>query len=119
MSTQAIADVPQVVQVKPKTQGQLAVQMDELWSFVNDKGNKQWVWQAKRMSQPVRLSVVRSAIVLGMLQGHYGHRCHRRYRQCAVIYTDYWQAYETALRSPTSESRRQGKWIDQLHRTIQ
>ncbi|MEG4404883.1 IS1 family transposase [Microcoleus sp. MON2_D5] len=38
---------PQQVQVKPKTQGQLTVQMDELWSFVDDKGNKQWVWLAQ------------------------------------------------------------------------
>ena len=28
-----------------------------------------------KMSQPVRLSVAISAIVLGMLQGHYGPRC--------------------------------------------
>jgi len=41
------AAVPQQVQVKPKTQGQLAVQMDELWSRVDDKGNKQWVWLAQ------------------------------------------------------------------------
>jgi insertion element IS1 protein InsB len=41
------AAVPQQVQVQPKTQGQLTVQMDELWSFVDDKGNKQWVWLAQ------------------------------------------------------------------------
>ena len=41
------AAVSQQVQVKPKTQGQLAVQMDELWSRVDDKGNKQWVWLAQ------------------------------------------------------------------------
>ena len=47
MSTLGEAAVSQQVQVKPKTQGQLAVQMDELWSFVDDKANKQWVWLAK------------------------------------------------------------------------
>jgi insertion element IS1 protein InsB len=36
--------VSQVVKVLPKTQGKLRVQMDELWSFVDNKGNKQWVW---------------------------------------------------------------------------
>jgi IS1 family transposase len=30
----------------PKAKGCLNVQMDELWSFVDDKGNKQWVWLA-------------------------------------------------------------------------
>ena len=34
------------MQVRPKPQGALRVQMDELWSFVDDKGNKQWVWLA-------------------------------------------------------------------------
>jgi insertion element IS1 protein InsB len=33
-------------QVKPKTKGRLAVQIDELWSFVDDQGNKQWIWLA-------------------------------------------------------------------------
>jgi transposase-like protein len=36
--------LPRQVQVRPKSKGSLAVQMDELWSFVDDKGNKQWVW---------------------------------------------------------------------------
>lgn len=26
--------------------GRLAIQCDELWSFVDNKGNKQWVWLA-------------------------------------------------------------------------
>ena len=38
--------VPQVAKVMPKAPGKLSVQMDELWSFVDDKGNKQWVWLA-------------------------------------------------------------------------
>ena len=35
--------VPQQVQVPAKPQRRLMVQMDELWSFVDDKGNEQWV----------------------------------------------------------------------------
>ncbi|MBD1835663.1 hypothetical protein H6F61_23985 [Cyanobacteria bacterium FACHB-472] len=34
------------VQVRPKPKRRLTVQMDELWSFVNHKGDKQWVWLA-------------------------------------------------------------------------
>jgi hypothetical protein len=37
-------NVPQEVQVRPKPKRRLRVQMDELWSFVDDKGNEQWVW---------------------------------------------------------------------------
>ena len=40
------AAVPQVAKVVPKAKGKLKVQMDELWSFVDHKGNKQWVWLA-------------------------------------------------------------------------
>ena len=32
--------------MRPKPKRRLAVQMDELWSFVGNKGNKQWVWLA-------------------------------------------------------------------------
>ena len=38
--------VPQTAAVIPKAKGKLKVQMDELWSFVDNKGNKQWVWLA-------------------------------------------------------------------------
>jgi transposase-like protein len=38
--------VPQQGQVQPKAKGTLRVQIDELGSFVDDKGNKQWVWLA-------------------------------------------------------------------------
>ena len=39
-------EVPRQVTVQPKPKGRLTVQMDELWSFVDDKGNEQWVWLA-------------------------------------------------------------------------
>ncbi len=38
--------VPQALKVQPKAKGKLKVQMDELWSFVDHKGNNQWVWLA-------------------------------------------------------------------------
>jgi insertion element IS1 protein InsB len=39
-------NISQKVEVEPKPKGRLTVQMDELWSFVDDKNNKQWVWLA-------------------------------------------------------------------------
>ena len=36
----------QYVKVRPKLKRRLRVQMDELWSFVDHKGEKQWVWLA-------------------------------------------------------------------------
>jgi transposase-like protein len=38
--------VPKAAEVVAKAKGKLNVQMDELWSFVDNKGNKQWVWLA-------------------------------------------------------------------------
>lgn len=40
------AQVPRSVQVSPKKKGRLTIQCDELWSFVDNLGNKQWVWLA-------------------------------------------------------------------------
>ncbi len=39
-------EIPRKAEVMPKEPGKLIVQMDELWSFVGNKGNKQWVWLA-------------------------------------------------------------------------
>jgi len=82
------------------------VQMDELWSFVDDKGNKQWVWLAQ--------DVTTREIVGCYIGDHSGDAARALwaslppvYRQCAVIYTDYWQAYETAL--PSKRHRAVGK----------
>lgn len=36
-------------------------------------------------------------------------------RQCAIVYTDYWQAYATVLPSKRHPCSGQGKWIDQYH----
>lgn len=71
-------DVTQQVEVEPKTNYRLTIQMDELWSFVDNKGNKQWIWLA--------ISV---------------------YRQCAVIYTDFYTAYPVVL--PSKRHRAVGK----------
>ncbi len=38
--------VPRQVTVQAKPKVRLTVQMDELWSFVDDKGNEKWVWLA-------------------------------------------------------------------------
>ncbi|MEM6251325.1 MAG: IS1 family transposase [Cyanobacteria bacterium P01_D01_bin.156] len=38
--------VPTQVEVTNKPKKPLTLQMDELWSFVDDKGNEQWVWLA-------------------------------------------------------------------------
>lgn len=90
--------VPKHASVVPKVKGKLTVQMDELWSFVDDKGNKQWVWLAM------------DADTRELLGCHIGDRSRASaqqlwqslpgvYRQCAKVYTDHWDAYETVIPS--------------------
>ena len=40
------AQVPQQLKTTSKPLGKLTVECDEAWSFVNRKGNKQWIWLA-------------------------------------------------------------------------
>ncbi|PZD73326.1 hypothetical protein C1752_02200 [Acaryochloris thomasi RCC1774] len=72
--------------------GPLTIQCDEIWSFVNDKSNKQWIWLA--------LDVATREIV-GVYVGERSEHGAQQlwtslpavYRQCAVAYTDFWNAY--------------------------
>lgn len=113
--------VPKVAEVVPKAKGKLTVQMDELWSFVDDKGNKQWVWLA--MDADTRE-------IIGCYIGDRSRASARLlwqsipavYRQCATVYTDYWEAYETVI--PANRHRAVGKdsgltsYIERLNNTL-
>jgi transposase-like protein len=39
-------NIPHKVDVMPKSKGRFGIECDELWSFVFNKKNKQWVWLA-------------------------------------------------------------------------
>ena len=71
--------------------GRLAIQCDEMWSFIGNKNNKHWIWLA--------LDTATTEIV-GV---HVGERSRAgaeglwrslpaQYLQCAVSYTDFWSA---------------------------
>ena len=82
----------------PKTTAHLTVEMDEFWSFVDDKGNKQWVWLAidRQTREIVGCHIDdRSETAARALW----QSLPRRYRQSARIYTDYWEAYACVLPS--------------------
>jgi insertion element IS1 protein InsB len=72
--------------------------MDELWSFVNHKNNKQWVWIAidAKTREMVGLHVGdRSQTSAKALWGSLPPV----YRQGAVCYPDFWEAYQGILPS--------------------
>ena len=73
--------------------GRLTIQCDEMWSFVGNKNNKQWIWLALD---------TKTKEIVGV---HVGERSRTgakglwrslpaQYRQCAVSYTDFWSAYD-------------------------
>ncbi|NES05413.1 MAG: IS1 family transposase [Okeania sp. SIO2F4] len=91
-------EVPQQVEVRKKKFGKLTIQMDEMWSFVGAKSNKQWIWLAMD---------VETREIVGAYIGDRSKQSAQNlwyflpevYRQCAVCYTDFWEAYEMILPS--------------------
>lgn len=69
----------------------MTLQCDEAWSFVGNKGNKQWLWLALDVT---------SREIVGVYIGERSEEGARGlwnslppvYRQCAVCYTDFWSA---------------------------
>ena len=113
--------MPQMAEVLAKRTGKLIVQMDELWSFVDCKGHKQWVWLAL------------DAITREIIGCYIGDRSRKSaqalwkslppsYRQCAKVYTDYWEAYQTVI--PSKRHFAVGKesgltnYIERLNNTL-
>ena len=86
------ANIERKVKVLPKNRGRMTVQMDELWSFVSKKGNKLWVW--------ITIDA-KTCTVIGLYVGDRSRDSAKKlwntlppiYRQCAVVYTDHWDAY--------------------------
>lgn len=102
---QKLESVPDDLSVSPK-KSKLTVEMDELWSFVGNKQQKQWVWLA--MDRDTRE-------VVGFALGDRSEQTAQQlwdslpgvYRQCAVCYTDFWEAYGCLL--PSKRHRPGGK----------
>ena len=99
-------DVPKYVQIEEKQKGQLTIECDEMWSFVGNKGNKQWIWLAKDTNTK---QIVGAFIGNRDSEGAQGlwDSLPAVYRQCAVCYTDFWVAYEQII--PSKRHRPVGK----------
>jgi len=100
------AQVPQQIEVSAKPKGKLTLECDEAWSFVDNKGNKQWIWLA--MDRKTRE-------IVGVYVGNRSKQAAKElwnslppvYRQCAVCYTDFWASYEDVI--PKKRHRAVGK----------
>jgi IS1 family transposase len=84
----------------------LILECDELWSFVGSKRRQKWIWLA--INRETRE-------IVGMAIGSRTKATARKlwaslptvYRQCAVCYTDFWEAYAAIL--PSKRHRACGK----------
>lgn len=104
--TQVTDETPDDLGVTPPDKGKLTLELDEMWSFVSTKENKQWLW----------LAIDRHAKkIVGWHIGKRGEDDAKQlwgslpgvYRQCAVCYTDFWAAYANVL--PSCRHRPVGK----------
>lgn len=99
-------NVPKQIVVKDKPKGRLTIQCDEMWSFVGNKGEKQWIWLAMDVD---------SREIVGLFVGNRDKAGAQGlwaslppvYRQCAVAYTDFWEAYAAIF--PTKRHHAVGK----------
>src|SRR4028118_980769 len=75
--------VKRQVEVKSKKNGKLTIQCDEMWSFVGNKGNKQWIWLAIDVLTKEIVGVYIGQRDKDGAQG-LGNLMPAVYRQCAV-----------------------------------
>jgi insertion element IS1 protein InsB len=99
----------------------LTVECDELWSFVGDKGNVQWVWLAfdrdTREIVGVHVGARDRSGAKGLWASLPGV-----YRQCAVAYTDFWEAYITVFpgmrHRPSEKKSGQTNHVERFNNTL-
>ena len=89
-----------------KSKGRWVIECDELWSFVGVKENKQWIWLAlDRQSKEI------VGVAIGDRSSQTAQQLWNSlpsvYRQCAVSYTDFWDAYSSIF--PKTRHRAVGK----------
>jgi hypothetical protein len=88
--------IPKQAKISQKKRGQLILEIDEMWSFVGSKQQKEWIWLAiDRLTKEI----------VGVHIGSRDRVAARKlwdslppvYRQCATCYTDFWEAYQGIL----------------------
>ena len=85
--------VSRSIKCTKKKPGQLTIQCDEMWSFIGNKNNKQWLW--------LPIDIETREIVFFYLGERREKGANRLwnslpgvYRKCAVCYTYLWLAYD-------------------------
>lgn len=99
----------------------MTIQADELWSFLNDKGNQQWVWLALDEETREIVGVYVGSRDRSGAQGLW-KSLPAVYRQCATTYTDFWICYEgifpAARHRPVDKGSGCTSLIERLNNTL-
>jgi IS1 family transposase len=115
------AQTPKKCSVRTKNKGKIAIQMDELWSFVGNKNHKKWVWIA--LDQKTRE-------IVGLHRGDRSQPSAKAlwdslpavYRPCAVCYTDFLDSYSCVLpqkrHRPVDKNSGKMNWIERFNCTL-
>lgn len=109
---QKFTRVPRQIKVTEKSKGRLTIECDEMWSFVGSKETAPYIWLA--IDRDTRE-------IVGCFVGDRTRKSARKlwnslpavYRQCAVAYTDFWEAYKTVI--PSKRHRAVGKETGQTN----
>jgi insertion element IS1 protein InsB len=105
-------EIPKDLGVVKPEKSKLTLELDEMWSFVGKKKNKQWIWLAidRATKQIVGFHIggrtkADARTLWNSLPGVY--------RQCAVCFTDFWEAYKQVI--PQGRHRAVGKKTGQTN----
>lgn len=97
------------------------IQCDELWSFVGHKQNKQWLWLALDANTREIVGVYVGSRGESGAQGLW-NSLPAVYRQCAICYTDFWEAYAQVIPSkrhkPVGKDTGLTNHIERLNNTL-
>ena len=115
------AETPRFIKVSEKPKGKMSIECDEMWSFVKKKDNQQWIWLA--IDQKTREIV---GVYIGDRTRESANKLWKSFppvvRQCAVCYTDFWEAYKTVIpkkrHKPVEKQTGKTNHIERLNNTL-
>jgi IS1 family transposase/transposase-like protein len=90
------ATVPRHIEFSGKSQGELVLECDELWSFVGKSKQQQWVWLALDKHTREIVGVYVGSRGIEGAQALWDSIPHQ-YRENAFTFTDFWQAYNAVF----------------------
>ncbi|MDC0834465.1 IS1 family transposase, partial [Geitlerinema sp. CS-897] len=103
---QKYQQTPRQLKVSSKKKGKLILECDELLSFVKNKKTKIWIWLAIDRKTREIVGFALGDRIRNMAQQLWDF-LPPVYRQCAVSYTDLWEAYEKVF--PSKRLKQVGK----------